>query len=228
MKAIITGGNKGIGFEISKELIAKGFEVHVLSRSEPIEKINNLTWHRVDVRQYSAVLEIVEQIGTPQVFINNAGIMNTKTASDYSDDDIQNILNVNLISGVKLSIYFANKMANNGGGRIISLGSIAGEIGHPDIWYGISKAGVMNAMRSIARSHGARGVIANAIAPGPVETDMMNSIPEERKARLKSNTINQRFCTAIEVARVAGWLASEAPAYINGEIFDMNNGSNFR
>jgi len=83
-------------------------------------------------------------------------------------------------------------------------------------------------MRSIARSHGARGVVANSVAPGPVDTDMMKSIPEARKARLKSATISQRFCSAKEVADAILWLATDAPAYINGEVIDMNNGVNYR
>ncbi len=83
-------------------------------------------------------------------------------------------------------------------------------------------------MRSLARTFGSQSVIANTVAPGPVATDVMQRIPEDRKIRLKSATINQRFCTATEVATTVCWLASDAPPYINGEIFDMNNGSNYR
>ena len=119
-------------------------------------------------------------------------------------------------------------MANRGGGRIVSLGSIAGEIGHPDIWYGISKAGIVNAMRSLARTYGPKGVVASSVAPGPVETEMMKSIPQDRKNRLMAATISQRFCSVEEVAKTVCWLATDAPASINGEVIDLNNGSNYR
>lgn len=174
------------------------------------------------------LIQIVDRIGPTDVLINNAGIMNTKTANDYSTEEILHILNVNLITAVRLSIRFAEQMANSGGGRIVSIGSVAGEIGHPDIWYGISKAGLVNAMRSLARSFGPRGVIANSVAPGPVETEMMKNIPQDRKNRLKTATITQRFCSAEEVAKAACWLAIDAPSYINGEVIDMNNGTNYR
>jgi len=229
MKAIVTGGNRGIGLEVSRRLVAGGFQVHVLSRTGmagPAEA--GVTGWTVDLADDERVLGIAREIGPVDVLVNNAGMMNTKTAVDYDHPQILQILQVNLISAVRLSVHLAETMAANGGGRIVSLGSIAGQIGHPDIWYGISKAGLMNAMRSIARSHGARGVIANAVAPGPVETDMMASIPVERKERLKAATIDGRFAMPGEVADVVCWLATNAPAYINGEVIDMNNGSNYR
>lgn len=73
-----------------------------------------------------------------------------------------------------------------------------------------------------------KGVIINSVAPGPVETEMMKSIPDDRKSRLKSATINQRFCTAEEVAKAVCWLATDSPSCINGEVIDMNNGTNYR
>lgn len=228
MKAIITGGNRGIGFEVAKRLVAREFEVHVLSRSGLEKPPAGIKAWKVDVADYEAMQAIIEQIGVPDVFINNAGIMNTRAAADYGREHIQQILDINLISAVRASVDLADKMAAAGGGRIVSVASVAGQIGHPDIWYGISKAGLINAMRSIARSHGGRGVLANSVAPGPVDTDMMKSIPEARKARLKSATISQRFCNAEEVADAIVWLATDAPAYINGEVLDLNNGVNYR
>ncbi|WP_027721012.1 SDR family NAD(P)-dependent oxidoreductase [Maridesulfovibrio zosterae] len=228
MKAIITGGNRGIGLEISKRLIALGYEVHVLSRSGISTPPEGLFSWAADVSDYEQTIQIADKIGPVNILINNAGIMNAKTASDYNQDEILHILNVNLITSVRLSVRLAEQMANNGGGRIVSMGSIAGEIGHPDIWYGISKAGITNAMRSIARAFGLKGVIANSVAPGPIDTAMMKNIPQDRKDRLKAATIRQRFCTAEEVAKTVCWLATDAPECINGEVIDLNNGTNYR
>ena len=228
MKAVVTGGNRGIGLEIAKKLRDKQFEVHVLSRTGLDTKQRGMISWKADISDFEQTLAVIDQIGPIDVLINNAGMMNTKTASDYDDDDILHILNVNLISSVRLSVHLAEQMASRGGGRIVTTGSIAGEIGHPDIWYGISKAGIMNAMRALARTYGSRGVIANSVAPGPVETEMMKAIPQDRRNRLKAATISQRFCTAEEVASTVCWLATDAPAFINGEIIDLNNGVNYR
>ncbi len=228
MKAIVTGGSRGIGLEIANILLRKGFEVHVLSRSGVSQPREGLVSWTTDIADYGSALRIVDRIGTPDVLVNNAGMMNAMTANDYDADAILHTLHVNLISTVRLSACLAERMANNGGGRIVSMGSIAGEIGHPDIWYGIAKAGLMNAMRSLARTYGPRGVIANSVAPGPVETDMMKNIPQDRKNRLKAATISQRFCLAEEVAGAVCWLATEAPAFINGDVIDLNNGTNYR
>lgn len=226
MKAIVSGGNRGIGLEITKGLLERGFEVHVLSRSGIEFSDTKVVSWKVDVSDYAQTLAIVDQIGVPEVLVNNAGMMNSKTASDY--DEILQTLNVNLISAVRLSLHLAEKMARGSGGRIVSMSSLSGAIGHPDIWYGVSKAGIANAMRSLARTFGPRGVVANSVAPGPVETEMMKSIPQERKDRVIASTINQRFCFAEEVAKVVCWLATDAPSYINGEIIDINNGINYR
>lgn len=228
MKAIITGGNRGIGFAIATKLAARDFDVHVLSRAGREQPPPGITSWTIDIADYRQLEETLDAIGVPEVFVNNAGIMNTLSPADYDQARILQILNVNLISAVRASVHLAEKMAANGGGRIVSLGSIAGEIGHPDIWYGISKAGLINAMRSIARSHGTQGVLANSVAPGPVDTEMMQNIPPDRQARLKAATISQRFCSAEEVADVVCWLATDAPAYINGEVIDLNNGANYR
>jgi 3-oxoacyl-[acyl-carrier protein] reductase len=228
MRAIVTGGNRGIGLEISRKLADRGYEVHVLSRSGIDSAPAGISCWTADISDYEQTIKIIDHIGPTDVLINNAGMMNSKTATDYSRDDILHILDVNLINSVRLSVHIAEQMADNGGGRIVSMGSVAGVIGHPDIWYGISKSAIVNAMRSLAITYGPRGVVANSVAPGPVETEMMEQIPQERKDRLKSATIRQQFCTIHEVAETVCWLATDAPACINGEVIDMNNGTNFR
>ncbi len=160
MKAIITGGNRGIGLEISKRLLGRGFEVHVLSRSGIDSPPDGVISWTADISDYEQTVQIVDKIGHVDVLINNAGIM--------------------------------------------------------------------NAMRSLARTFGPRGVVTSSVAPGPVETEMMKTIPQDRKDRLKAATINQRFCSSEEVAETVCWLATDAPATINGEVIDLNNGANCR
>jgi 3-oxoacyl-[acyl-carrier protein] reductase len=228
MKAIVTGGNRGIGLEITNGLLRRGFSVHVISRTGIEQPPGNVISWRRDLNDWDAVASALKEIGTPDVLVNNAGIMNRKAAVEYETDDIMRMLNINLVSAVRLSVMAAEGMAAVGGGRIVSIGSLAGHIGHSDIWYGISKAGLANAMRSLARSHGPRGVVTSTVAPGPVETDMITSIPPERQARLMAATIAGRFCAPEEVAEVVCWLATDAPVFMNGDVIDVNNGMNCR
>ena len=86
-------------------------------------------------------------------------------------------------------------------GRIVSVASVAGQIGHPDIWYGASKAGLINATKSFAKIFAPSGVVINAVAPGPTLTDMMSVIPEDRKKYMKSNTYTNRFASPAEIAK---------------------------
>lgn len=228
MKAIVTGGSRGIGLEITKGLLRRGFKVHVISRTGIEHPSRDVISRICDLGDWDAVASTMEEIGTPDVLVNNAGIISRKTAIEYEAGDIMRMLGINLVNTVRLSVLVAEGMAEAGGGRIVSIGSLAGHIGHPDIWYGISKAGLANAMRSLARSHGPRGVVTSTVAPGPVETDMIKSIPPERQVRLMAATIAGRFCAPEEVAEVACWLATDAPAFMNGEVFDVNNGMNCR
>ena len=227
-QALVTGANRGIGLEVTRQLLARDFHVHRLCRGEPEEHLPNTSVWRVDLRDLNALRKLMAELPCPDVLVNNAGYMNPLTVFEYTDDERRDILQVNLVAAVELSVHFGHQMAERGGGRVISLGSIAGTIGHPDLWYGVSKAGLVAAMRSLARTLGPRGVVFNTIAPGPIETDMQKDNEEARKARLRSLTFSSRFGEAEEVARIVTWLATEAPVYLNGELIDLNNGSNFR
>lgn len=134
-------------------------------------------------------------------------------------------MNINLYAPIEFIKYVSKSMIDSGNGRIVNTASIAGQIGHPDIWYGISKAGIINATKSFAKLLGAKGIIINAVAPGPVETDMMNVIPEQRKKDIKSNVYLDRFAKPEEVAKTIYWLATDSPEYINGTCIDINNGA---
>jgi 3-oxoacyl-[acyl-carrier protein] reductase len=116
-------------------------------------------------------------------------------------------------------------MIRRGRGRIVNNASIAGQIGHPDVWYGISKAGLINATKSFAKLLGPHGIVINAVAPGPVETDMLDVIPEPRKKAIKQAVYTGRFAHADEVAKAMFWLGTDSPDYINGICIDINNGA---
>lgn len=102
--------------------------------------------------------------------------------------------------------------------------SLAGQTGHPDVWYGISKAGLLNMTKSFARIFAGK-IVVNAVAPGPAETDMLASIPEPRKEGVLRSVYSGRFARPDEVAQAIVWLAMDSPEYVNGTCIDLNNGS---
>jgi 3-oxoacyl-[acyl-carrier protein] reductase len=149
--------------------------------------------------------------------------MNSLPYDKYPEKKKKEIIAVNLEAQITLINEFSKSMIKKGRGRIVNVASIAGEIGHPDIWYGITKAGVINLTKSYAKLLGPKGIIINAVSPGPTETNMLDVIPLNRKNQLKGNTILKRFAKASEIAKTIYWLATDSPEYINGICIDINN-----
>lgn len=227
-KVVITGGNKGIGLACTKMFLEKGFGVIVIARDFkdfPYMHNEKIECVEFDINNVNAIKELCEKIGCIDVLINNAGIMYSLPYNDYPEDKQKRLMNVNLYAPVEFIKYFSKTMITKGSGRIINVTSVAGQIGHPDIWYGISKSGLINATKSFAKILAPDGITVNAVAPGPTITDMMNVIPEDRKNTMKANTYTKRFAEADEIAKAILWLGTEAPEYINGFCVDLNNGS---
>lgn len=225
---LITGGNKGIGLEVTRLFIQNNYKVIIVARdyknfefnsNENVEKIEH------DVSNINGICDLVNKIGHVDILINNAGIMNSIPYDIYSEEDINRIMNINLYAPIEFIKHVAKLMIDSGNGRIVNTASIAGQIGHPDIWYGVSKAGIINATKSFAKLLGPKGIVINAVAPGPVETDMMTVIPEQRKKDIKNSVFIDRFAKAEEVAKAIYWLATDCPEYINGTCIDINNGA---
>ena len=229
--ALITGGNKGIGLEVTRYFMDRNFDIVVIARNfDNFEFINNANVKCIeyDLSNIAGIPTLVAELGVIDVLINNAGVMFSIPYNDYPQEKIEHILQLNIEAPVALMREVAKKMLQNNGGRIVNNASIAGQIGHPDIWYGITKAGLINVTKSLAKTLGAKGILINAVAPSPVETDMLQVIPEERKQDFKRSLITGRFATAKEVAETIGWLGTDSPEYINGICIDINNGSFMR
>lgn len=224
-KVLVTGGTKGIGYETVKKLKEIGFQVTVVGRNFSefdIEGVKKVTF---DLEKVDELDKLFDEVGEIDVLVNNAGIDRQRTYDDYPNEDIEKIVNVNLKTPVKLITLFADSLIKNNG-RVINVASQAAEIGHKDIWYGITKAGLVNATKSFAGILGPQGVKLNAVAPGPVETTMIeDSVYSERFEKLKERTILNRIAKPEEIADVIVWLAKDAPEYFNGETIDLNNGA---
>jgi len=226
-KVLISGGNKGIGLAATKKFLKNGFKIFVIGRdfSSFNIKDKNVKTIKFDLANYLEIPKLVKQVGNIDILINNAGMMNALPFDNYPEEKVEEILSVNIKSPIALIREFSKSMVKKKQGRIVNVASIAGEIGHPDIWYGITKAGIINMTKSFAKSLGNKGIVVNAVAPGPVETDLLKTIPKERKESLKKLVYTGRFAKPEEVAETIFWLATDCPQYVNGICVDINNGA---
>ena len=225
---LITGGNKGIGLETTKKFLQQGYEVIVVARDFTgfeFKENQNVRCIEFDLSDVNKVPELVAMVESIDVLINNAGVMYSLPYDDYPKEKVDFMIALNIEVPVKLIELFSKKMPD--GARIVNDASIAGQIGHPDVWYGITKAGLINATKSFAKIFDGR-IIINAVAPSPVETDMLHVIPEARREAFLKTVTAKRFAYAEEVAKTMVWLATEAPEYINGACIDINSGSYMR
>lgn len=227
-RVLITGGNKGIGLETTRLFVNNGYYVIVVARDFKDFEFNehpNVTTISYNLCDLAGIDQLVKGIGHVDVLINNAGMMNSLPYNQYPEDKQHALMNLNLYTPIELITRLSESMTVKKQGRIVNVASVAGQIGHPDIWYGVSKAGIINATKSFAKLLAPHGIVINTVAPGPVETDMLHVIPEARRAQVKSSVYSGRFAMAEEVAKTIYWLAVDSPEYINGTCVDLNNGS---
>lgn len=223
---LITGGSRGIGLETTKLFLEQGYKVTVLARNiEPVRNLDNCIGIEFDLENIEAIAPLISKMEDIDILINNAGIMNTFPFDSYPNAEKERILKINLEAPIELMTCVSKKMLANKKGRIVNNASIAGQIGHPDIWYGITKAGLINATKSFAQLLGNQGIIINTIAAGPVETEMMQCIPKARQEKILESVYTNRFAQPSEIAKTIVWLATESPDYINGTCIDINNGA---
>ncbi|WP_198013872.1 SDR family NAD(P)-dependent oxidoreductase [Desulforegula conservatrix] len=226
---LITGGNKGIGLETTKIFLGMGYKVVIVARDfsdySLIPDSENIIKKPFDLTDIEKIPKLVSEIGHVDVLINNAGVMFACPYDNYPAEKVETILKLNIEAPVALIREVSKSMIEKGFGRIVNNASIAGEIGHPDVWYGITKAGLINVTKSFAKILGGKGIVVNAVAAGPVETDMLHVIPEDRKKAVKAAVYLGRFAKPEEVAKAMVWLATDCPEYINGVCLDINNGA---
>jgi len=225
---LVTGGNKGIGLETTRLFQQLGYTVIIVARDfydGALQTANNIIMKQFDLTDIERIPQLISELGHIDVLINNAGVMHSLPYDNYPQEKVDNIMKLNIQAPVALIREVSKSMIIRGSGRIVNNASIAGQIGHPDVWYGISKAGLINATKSFAKVLGPKGIVINSVAAGPVETDMLKVIPEDRKAAIKSMVYLNRFAKPEEVAKAIVWLATECPEYINGTCLDINNGA---
>ena len=157
--------------------------------------------------------------------VNNAGVLFCDPYESIPEEHKREVLTVNVEAPNALITALAPQMKARRSGRVVNVGSVAAFTGHPDLWYGITKAGLLNLTKAWAKELGPHGVLVNAVAPGPTATAMYDQLPQSRKDGVMRSVYSGRVCTPEEVAAAILWLGASCPEYMNGTTLDVNNGS---
>ena len=235
---LVTGATRGIGSAIALTLGNSGAIVigtaTTESGAENISKVfakNKISGKgmKLDVTDNDQVSNLVKNVGegfgSVDILVNNAGITRDNILLRMKDDEWEDIINTNLSSIFKMSKSVLRGMIKKRSGRIISITSVVGAMGNAgQSNYGAAKAGIIGFTKSLAREVGVRGITVNAIAPGFIETDMTNSLPDDQKKALASQIPMGRLGTSDEVANTVLFLAGEGGSYITGQTLHVNGG----
>ena len=235
---LVTGASRGIGQAIALSLGNAGATVIGTATSDKgADAISNtfkenniagqgLTLNVTNNDQIAEVMStIVENHGSVDILVNNAGITRDNLLMRMKEDEWDDIMSTNLSSVYKMSKAVLRGMMKKKAGRIISIASVVGAMGNAgQTNYAAAKAGIMGFTKSLAREVGTRGITVNAVAPGFIQTDMTDALPEEQKASLASQIPLGRLGTPDEVAQTVLFLAGEGGAYITAQTLHVNGG----
>jgi 3-oxoacyl-[acyl-carrier protein] reductase len=222
--ALVTGAGRGIGLATAQALTRAGVRVIALDREFP-HGSGGVVY---DLESLQGIPALVESLGTIDVLVNNAGVQTAVSIERYTDAARQRILRVNLEAPVELIRALSKQMIERKSGRIVSVASVAAFTAHTDLWYGVTKAGVVSFTRSFASYLGPRGIQVNAVAPGPVETELLRNAQPERIEQLMRNAYTGRTGRPEEIAEAIRWLALDAPVVLNGAVIDVTDGCYLR
>ncbi|TAL40802.1 MAG: beta-ketoacyl-ACP reductase [Salinibacterium sp.] len=224
---LITGGNRGIGRAIAEEFVAQGHRVAVTARSGsgPEGSLTVIADVTDAASVDAAFTEVEAQLGPVEVVIANAGITRDMLLLRMSDEDFTEVLDTNLSGAFRVVKRASKGMLKAKFGRIVLVSSVVGLLGSAgQVNYSASKSGLIGMARSLTRELGSRGITANVVAPGFIETDMTAELaPEQQDAYLKQIPA-ARFASPNEVARVITWLASDDAGYISGAVIPVDGG----
>jgi 3-oxoacyl-[acyl-carrier protein] reductase len=225
--ALVTGGNRGIGLAIAHSLKTAGYRVVVTYRTgTPPEGFESVAMDVTSSESVDAAFDTIEgTIGIPEIIVANAGITRDTLVLRMSEADFEEVINANLTGAFRVSKRATKGLLKLKRGRLIFIGSVVAGVGAAgQVNYAASKSGLLGMARSYARELGSRGITANVIAPGFVETDMTADLDEKRRSEISAQVPLNRFARAEEVASVVTFIASPEAGYITGALIPVDGG----
>lgn len=235
--AIVTGGSRGIGAAIAKELASQGAQVAInyQSRSDAADTVvkeieengGSSIAVKADVSSAEDIAKFIEEVknkyGQIDILVNNAGITRDRTFRRLSEDEWNDVINVNLNSVYNTTSAVINHMLENKSGRIINISSIIGQAGgFGQTNYAAAKAGMIGFTKSLALETARTGITVNAVCPGFIGTEMVQAMPEDVLAKVVAKVPMQRLGTPEEIAEAVVFLAQAD--YITGQTINVNGG----
>ena len=226
--ALVTGGNRGIGLAIAQRMRADGHRVVVASRSgEAPDGLPAVACDVSDTESVDAAFAAAEDKlgGAIDVVVANAGITKDTLLMRMTDEEFSSVVDTNLAGAFRVARRATKAMIRARRGRIIFISSVVGLYGSPgQANYAASKAGLVGLARSISRELGGRGITANVVAPGFIETDMTAQLPPDRQQAYQEAIPAGRFGSTEDVAAAVSFLASDQAGYITGAVIPVDGG----
>jgi 3-oxoacyl-[acyl-carrier protein] reductase len=224
---LVTGGNRGIGRAIAEAFLAQGDKVAVTTRNGGApEGALDVRCDVTDPEQVEAAYAAVEEAHGPvEVLVANAGITKDTLLLRMSEEDWSSVIDTNLTGSYRLAKRASKGMLRLKRGRIVFISSVVGLLGSGgQVNYAASKAGLVGMARSIARELGSRGITANVVAPGFVETDMTGVLTDAQRDAIKTQVPLGRYASTDEIASAVIWLASDGAGYVTGAVIPVDGG----
>jgi 3-oxoacyl-[acyl-carrier protein] reductase len=234
--ALVTGGSRGIGLAVARELAEAGARVAVVARDEARAKSaaaelpgDGHAGYSADVADSASVNELVsrieQELGSPDVVVNNAGVTRDNLLMRLKDEEWDAVIDTNLRGAFNVMRAVTRGMMKKKAGRIINISSVVGVTGNKgQANYAASKAGLIGLTKSAAKELASRGILVNVVAPGYIETDMTAELPESGREALRAQIALGRLGQPQDIASVVRFLAGPGAAYITGQVLVVDGG----